>query len=117
MPWRFAIAPRTRTSAPPRRLPFRAAAERLGVTTDQLGDRVVPWLGFEPGKPRIVECGGKQFQVAIGPEYKLTYRDIEKNKPVSSLPKSASKEILAEFKDLAVILRDVVKGRRPGSKT
>jgi hypothetical protein len=93
-------------------LAFQAAAERLGVTTDELGDRVMPWLGFEPSKPRIIECGGKRFQVAIGPEYKLTYQDMEKNKPVSSLPKSASKEILAEFKNLAVILRDVIKGQK-----
>ena len=32
---------------------FAAAAEARDIEPDGLGDRVVPWLGFEPGKPRI----------------------------------------------------------------
>ena len=34
---------------------FAAAAEARGVTVEELGDLVVPWLGFEPGKPRLIE--------------------------------------------------------------
>ena len=58
---------------------FYAAAERQGLTADELGDRIVPWLGFTPGQPRIVDCGGKPFKVEIGPEWKLatgTWRRI-----------------------------------------
>jgi len=91
---------------------FAEAAERRGISTDELGDLVVPWLGFAPGKPRIVEAGGKRFQVAVSSEWKLVYRDLEKNKPVSSLPKSAPKEILATIKDEAAILKDVTKGQK-----
>ena len=91
---------------------FAEAAERRGISTDELGDLVVPWLGFEPGKPRLIEAGGKRFQVIVSPEWKLAYRDIEKNKPVSSLPKTAPKEILAQLKDEAAILKDVSKGQK-----
>ena len=88
---------------------FAATAERLGLTVDELGDRVVPWLGFEPGKPRVIGADGKQIEVAIGPDFKLKFRDVQKNKPVASLPKSLPKETLAEFKEMAATLREVAK--------
>jgi hypothetical protein len=68
---------------------FAAAAERSGITPEELGDRVVPWLGFEPGKPRIVEAGGQRFELRIGPDFKLAFQDLTKNKPVKSLPKNS----------------------------
>lgn len=91
---------------------FRAAADRLGVTVDELGDRVVPWLGFEPGKPRLIEAAGKAIEASIGPDFKLRYRDPEKNKRVATLPKSLPKEVLAEFKDLGATLREVAKAQK-----
>ncbi|WP_165224179.1 DUF4132 domain-containing protein [Aquisphaera insulae] len=91
---------------------FAEAAARRGVSVDELGDRVVPWLGFEPGKPRMVEASGKSYEVMISPEWKLTYRDVEKNKKVSALPKSAPKEVLAELKSEAALLKDAVKGQK-----
>jgi hypothetical protein len=89
-----------------------AVAERLGVTVDELGDRVVPRLGFEAGKPRIIEGGGKRIEVTVGPDFKLRYRDIEKGKAMASLPKSLPKETLAEFKDLVATLREVAKAQK-----
>ncbi len=91
---------------------FADAAERRGLTVDELGDLVVPWLGFEPGKPRNVEAGGKRFQVAVSPDWKLSYHDIEKNKAVSSLPRSAAKEVLDQLKNETAILKDVSKGQK-----
>ena len=91
---------------------FAATAERLGLTVDELGDRVVPWMGFEPGKPRVVGPEGKRIEVAIGPDFKLKYRDVEKNKAVASLPKSLPKEILAEFKEMGATLREVAKAQK-----
>jgi hypothetical protein len=90
---------------------FAAAAERLGITTDELGDRVVPWLGFEPGQPRTIDCAGRRFEVRIGQDFKLKYVDLEKNKPAASLPKSAPKEVLAALKEQAATLREVVKAQ------
>lgn len=90
---------------------FRLAAERRGVTTDELGDRVVPWLGFEPGKPRVIDCAGRQIRVRIGLDFKLKFDDLEKNKAVASLPKSAPAEVQAEMKAAAATLREVVKAQ------
>jgi hypothetical protein len=90
---------------------FAAAAERLGLTTDELGDRVVPWLGFEPGKPRVIDCGGRKLEVRVGPDFKLKYHDLDKNKPVASLPKTAPKEVQVELKEAGAVLREVVKAQ------
>jgi uncharacterized protein DUF4132/HEAT repeat protein len=90
---------------------FAAAAENLGITPEELGDRVVPWLGFEPGKPRIIDCGSKKVEARIGLDLKLRFVDLEKNKPVASLPKTAPKEAVAEFKELGATLREVVKAQ------
>ena len=90
---------------------LRAAADRLGITLDELGDRIVPALGFKSGQPRIVEAGSKRIEATIGPDFKLRYRDTASNKPVKSLPASASKEVKAEFKELAAAVRDAAKAQ------
>lgn len=36
---------------------FVSAAVSLGISPEELGDKVVPWLGFEPGEPREIACG------------------------------------------------------------
>lgn len=91
---------------------FAATAERLGLTPDELGDRVVPWLGFELGQPRVLEAGGKRLEATVGPDFKLKYRDPEKGKAIATLPKSLPKETLAEFKDLGATLREVAKAQK-----
>jgi hypothetical protein len=91
---------------------FAATAARLGLTVDELGDRAVPRLGFEPGKPRIIEAGGKRIEVIIGPDFKLKYRDLEKNKTIASLPKSLPKETLDEFKAMGATLREVARAQK-----
>ncbi len=91
---------------------FAGAAGRRGISVDELGDLVVPWLGFQPGQPRIVEAGARRFQVSIGAEGKLVYRDLDKNKPAASLPKSAPREVLDQLKNEAAILKEVSKGQK-----
>ena len=90
---------------------FVEAAAAKGVTPEELGDRVVPWLGFAPGKPRIIEAAKSRVEAGIGLDFKLTFRDLEKKRPVKSLPKTASKEVLQEFKDLSVNFREIVKAQ------
>jgi uncharacterized protein DUF4132/HEAT repeat protein len=90
---------------------FAEAAERLGITPEELGDRVVPWLGFEPGKPRVIVCGDRKIEARIGLDFKLKYIDLEKHKPIASLPKTAPAEVLASFKDLAANLREIAKAQ------
>ncbi len=90
---------------------FAEAAQRQGITVDELGDRVVPWLGFEPGKPRLIEHQDKRIEVRIGLDFKLEFRDLAKGKRIASLPAGIPAEVNSEFKDLAVTLREVLKGQ------
>jgi hypothetical protein len=90
---------------------FDAAAKKQGITPEELGDRVVPWLGFEPGKKRILDAGKSKIEVSIGPDFKFAFTDLEKHKPIKSLPKTIGADLLAEFKDLSANLREVVKAQ------
>jgi hypothetical protein len=92
---------------------FAEAAERLGLTVDELGDRVVPWLGFEPGRPRLIEEGDKRIEVRIGTDFKLDFRDLVKAKKLGTLPGGISAAVKTEFKDLGATLREVLKGQVP----
>ncbi len=90
---------------------FAQAAERMGITPDELGDRVVPWLCFSPDKPRHIDAGQAQYEVRIGPDFKLRYHDAKKGKTAKSLPKSASIEVRAAMKEVAATLREVIKAQ------
>ena len=46
---------------------FAAAAENLGITPDELGDRVVPWLGFEPAKSELSTAERKRSRRGSAP--------------------------------------------------
>jgi hypothetical protein len=61
----------------------------------------------------LIDCGGKKVEARISTDLKLQFIDLEKNKPIASLPKTAPKEVLAEFKELGATLREVVKGQVP----
>ena len=89
------------------------AAESQGITVAELGDRIVPWLDFEPGKPRLIEEKDKQIEVRIGLDFKVAFRDKVKGKKIASLPASLSEEIKSQYKNLAATLREVVKGQIP----
>ena len=90
---------------------FAAAAEARGVTVEELGDLVVPWLGFEPGKPRLIETSKGQVEARIDAELKLAFRDVKTGKAMSKLPAGASAEVQAEFKTLAATLKEAVKAQ------
>ena len=90
---------------------FVEAARAQGITPEELGDRVVPWLGFEPGKTRVIECGNSRIEAGIGMDLKLCFKDVRTNKPLKSLPKTAPKEVLQEFKDLSANLREIAKAQ------
>lgn len=90
---------------------FTAAAEARGVTVEELGDLVVPWLGFEPGKPRLIETSKGQVEARIDVELKLAFRDVKSGKAMSKLPAGASAEVQAEFKTLAATLKEAVKAQ------
>lgn len=90
---------------------FAEAAEARGVSPDELGDDVVPRLGFEFEKPLVRTVAGKDYELGIGTDFKIYIFDTEKKKKIASLPKSASKEILSELKETKESLKEVVKGQ------
>ena len=91
---------------------FADAAKQQGISVDELGDRVIPWLGFEPNKPRVVMAGERILHVHVGgPTMKFIYFDVDKNKVVKSLPKTVSDEEKLSLKNDAALLRQVVKAQ------
>jgi hypothetical protein len=83
---------------------FDDAVERLGVTADELRDRLVPWLGFpEDGSPWIVDVGGgKQLVVGVDDDFNATLADAKTRKAVKSVPKTAPDEL----RDLKRLLKE-----------
>ena len=90
---------------------FADAAERRGVTVEELGDLVVPWLGFEPGKPRVITAGRTEIEARITADFKLAFRDKATGKSVAKLPATVGAEVQAEFKELAATLKEAVKAQ------
>jgi hypothetical protein len=90
---------------------FAEAAERRGVTIEELGDLVVPWLGFEPGKPRLISAGKTTVEARISDDFKIVFRDTTSGKVLAKLPASAGAEIQSEFKALTATLKEAVKAQ------
>jgi len=51
----------------------------------------------------IIEAGKTRVEASIGVDLKLAYKDLEKHKPVKSLPKSAPAEVLHSVKSPPII--------------
>lgn len=88
---------------------FTAAALRRNMSPDELGDAVVPWLGFRPGETRTVAGKKGPIAVAVGVDGKLCFRDGAKS--VASLPSGVSKEVKDEVKGLSARLRETIKAQ------
>jgi hypothetical protein len=90
---------------------FAEAARARGLTPEELGDVVVPWLGFTPGQRRSVEAGKTKVELFIGADFKLAFRDAATGKKLASVPSGASAELKAELKNLNPSLREAVKAQ------
>ncbi len=62
-----------------------AAAEQLGITREELEDRIVPDLGFDGQMERIFDYGRRTFRVVLTPALTLEVYD-EKGKKLKNLP-------------------------------
>jgi len=85
------------------------AAEELGITIQELGDRVVPDFGFE-GLFKHFTIGQEEYRAFIDSKFKISFFD-EDNKALKSLPAAASAELKEEFKVLGKEIKDVVKSQ------
>jgi hypothetical protein len=92
-----------------------AIAADLGLTTDQLGDRLVPDLGLDRNATLVLDYGARQFRVGFDERLQPFVRDID-GKPRKSLPKPGSqddpdlaKAARARFTTLKKELRTITK--------
>lgn len=90
------------------------AAQALGITSDELGDRIVPDLGFDENMERIFGYGDRKFKVYLSMTLELEVFD-ENNKKLKTLPapgkkddEAVAKESNAQFKALKKQLKNVI---------
>jgi len=83
------------------------AAKELGITADELSEKIIPDFGFD-GLYRTIDVEGEEYRVFVAKDFKLQYIN-EDNKIRKSLPKGASKELKAELKTVQAEIRDVNK--------
>ncbi|MBI3928500.1 MAG: DUF4132 domain-containing protein [Armatimonadetes bacterium] len=83
---------------------FAEAARTRGVSVEELGELVVPWLGFEPNRPRLLT---PKAEVAIGADLKLELREPSTGRKLSKPPAEAK----AAFKELCAGLKEAVKSQ------
>ncbi|MCW3108954.1 MAG: hypothetical protein JWQ09_3460 [Segetibacter sp.] len=85
------------------------AAEELGISSHELGDRIVPDFGFE-GLFKHFTINGEEYRAFIDSNFKLAFFD-EENKKLKALPSTATKELKEEFKNILKEVREVVKSQ------
>lgn len=90
---------------------FNAAATARGITTDELGDLVVPDFGFDADGIRRFDWEGDGVSAELGADFKLTWFDPITDKSWKALPASAPESIKTEVKTLIKLLREAVKGQ------
>ncbi len=67
------------------------AASQLGITTEELADRIVPNLGFDENMQRIFDYGERKFTVTITPALEIEVFDAS-GKKLKNLPAPGKKD-------------------------
>ena len=94
------------------------AASQLGITTEELADRIVPNLGFNENMQRIFDYGERKFTVAITPALEIEVFD-ENGKKLKNLPAPGKKDDEAkaaaayeEFKQMKKQMKTTVSSQK-----
>lgn len=90
-------------------LALEAAAEELGISTHELGDRIIPDFGFE-GLFRLFTVGDESYRAFIDSNFKIAFF-TDDNKKLKAIPRAASTELKDEFKAIAKEIRDITKSQ------
>jgi hypothetical protein len=90
-------------------LALEAAAEELGISTHELGDRIIPDFGFE-GLFRHFTVGDEGYRAFIDSKFKIAFF-TDDNKKLKAIPSAASTELKDEFKAIAKEIRDITKSQ------
>jgi len=87
------------------------AAIELGISTHELGDKIVPDFGFE-GLFKTFEIDGQEYRAFIDSKFKIAFFNQD-NKQLKALPANADSTLKDEFKTIAKEVRDIVKSQSP----
>ena len=70
---------------------METAADSLGITADELGDRIVPDFGFDENMERIFNYGERKFKVCLSHSSELEVYD-DNGKKLKTMPAPAKKD-------------------------
>lgn len=94
------------------------AAAQLGITAEELADRIVPNLGFDENMERVFDYGERKFTVAINLALEIEVYD-EAGKKLKSLPAPGKKDDEAkaaaayeEFKQMKKQMKTTVSSQK-----
>lgn len=94
------------------------AAAQLGITKEELADRIVPDLGFDENMERIFDYGERKFTVTITPTLEIEVFD-ENKKKLKNLPAPGKKDDEAraaaayeEFKQMKKQMKAAVSSQK-----
>lgn len=88
---------------------LETAAEELGISTYELGDRIVPDFGFD-GLFKHFTVDGEEYRAFIDSKFKIAFFNDD-NKKLKAIPATASAELKDEFKGIAKEVRDIVRSQ------
>jgi hypothetical protein len=86
-------------------------ARRLGLSADQLADRLVPDLGLDAGGTLRLDFGPRQFSVAFDESLKPFVRDAD-GKRLKDLPKPNQKDDAAKAQPAVAAYKELKKAAR-----
>lgn len=94
-----------------------SAADTLGITTEELADRIVPDLGFDRNLCRVFDYGKRQFNVYLKPSLEMEVFSGDKQiktlpKPGTTDDKDTAEAAYNEFKEVKKQLKNVVAAQR-----
>ncbi len=88
---------------------FVLVAEELGIPPHELADSIIPDFDFD-GLFKPFEAGGESYRAFVSNDFKILFLDDD-NKLIKTVPKAASAELKAEFKDITKEIKDIVKSQ------
>jgi hypothetical protein len=71
---------------------FAFAAGELGVTLDELSDRIVPDFGFDRKGEKMLDYGARVFRLILESDFSLSVIENESGKALKSLPAPSAKD-------------------------
>ncbi|MDE7274122.1 MAG: DUF4132 domain-containing protein [Lachnospiraceae bacterium] len=94
------------------------AAAELGITREELSDRIVPDLGFDGNMERIFDYGERTFKVMLTPRLDIEVYD-ESGKKLKNMPSPGKKDdeskaaaAYAEYKDMKKQMKAAVTSQK-----